>query len=73
MFAFARDGGIPGHSFLRKVDEKRSNPVRTGLCPPFLSFHLPTNIYLGSMARVYSQLYTGPSQSWELRRIRGCD
>lgn len=35
MFAFARDGGIPGHSFFRKVDAKRGNPVRTGLCPAF--------------------------------------
>lgn len=31
MFAFARDGGIPGHTFFRKVDSKRGTPVRTGL------------------------------------------
>ncbi|KAI6008810.1 amino acid/polyamine transporter I [Pisolithus orientalis] len=29
MFAFARDGGIPGHNFFRRVDAKRGNPVRT--------------------------------------------
>lgn len=30
MYAFARDGGIPGHEFFRKVDSKRGTPVRTG-------------------------------------------
>lgn len=29
MFAFARDGGIPGHKFFQKVDAKRQSPVRT--------------------------------------------
>ncbi|KAG1721890.1 hypothetical protein EDB19DRAFT_1917028 [Suillus lakei] len=31
MFAFARDGGIPGHTFFRKVDSKRGTPVRTAI------------------------------------------
>ncbi|PSR74552.1 hypothetical protein PHLCEN_2v9729 [Hermanssonia centrifuga] len=31
MYAFARDGGIPGHKFFNKVDSKRKSPVRTGL------------------------------------------
>lgn len=30
MFAFARDGGIPGHRFFNKVDSKYNSPVRTG-------------------------------------------
>ncbi|KAI6021042.1 amino acid/polyamine transporter I [Pisolithus marmoratus] len=38
MFAFARDGGIPGHKFLRKVDVKRGNPVRTVWLACTLSF-----------------------------------
>ncbi|OJA14649.1 hypothetical protein AZE42_02671 [Rhizopogon vesiculosus] len=40
MFAFARDGGIPGHSFFRKVDAKRGNPVRTVWLACTLSFIL---------------------------------
>jgi hypothetical protein len=31
MYAFARDGGIPGHKFFNKVDPKRKVPVRTGM------------------------------------------
>lgn len=30
MYAFARDGGIPGHRFLHKVDAKSKCPTRTG-------------------------------------------
>ena len=37
MYAFARDGGIPGHTFFHKVDAKRKSPVRTGA----LLFNLP--------------------------------
>lgn len=37
MYAFARDGGIPGHTFFNKVDSKWRSPIRTGkfsaLCP----------------------------------------
>ncbi|KAI6127158.1 amino acid/polyamine transporter I [Pisolithus sp. B1] len=40
MFAFARDGGIPGHKFFRKVDAKRGNPVRTVWLACTLSFCL---------------------------------
>ncbi|KAH9920626.1 amino acid/polyamine transporter I [Fomitopsis serialis] len=29
MYAFARDGGIPGHTFFHKVDVKRKSPIRT--------------------------------------------
>lgn len=30
MYAFARDGGIPGRQFFHKVDPKRKSPIRTG-------------------------------------------
>ncbi|KAG1765043.1 amino acid/polyamine transporter I [Suillus placidus] len=40
MFAFARDGGIPGHTFFRKVDSKRGTPVRTVWLACALSFLL---------------------------------
>ncbi|KAG0697353.1 amino acid permease-domain-containing protein, partial [Suillus ampliporus] len=40
MFAFARDRGIPGHSFFRKVDLKRGTPVRTVWLACTLSFIL---------------------------------
>ncbi|KIK38114.1 hypothetical protein CY34DRAFT_15249 [Suillus luteus UH-Slu-Lm8-n1] len=40
MFAFARDGGIPGHTFFRKVDSKRGTPVRTVWLACTLSFIL---------------------------------
>ncbi|KAH7906726.1 amino acid/polyamine transporter I [Hygrophoropsis aurantiaca] len=40
MFAFARDGGIPGHSFFKVVDTKRASPVRTVWLACTLSFLL---------------------------------
>ncbi|KAH7925965.1 APC amino acid permease [Leucogyrophana mollusca] len=40
MFAFARDGGIPGHSFFKRVDAKRGSPVRTVWLACTLSFLL---------------------------------
>ncbi|KAI0922378.1 hypothetical protein AcV7_005925 [Taiwanofungus camphoratus] len=40
MYAFARDGGIPGHSFFRKVDVKRKSPIRTVWLACTLSFIL---------------------------------
>ncbi|KIM88000.1 hypothetical protein PILCRDRAFT_814677 [Piloderma croceum F 1598] len=40
MFAFARDGGIPGHKFFQKVDAKRQSPVRTIWLACTLSFIL---------------------------------
>ena len=30
MYAFARDGGIPGHSFFAKVSTNWKSPIRTG-------------------------------------------
>jgi amino acid transporter len=30
MYAFSRDGALPGSSFFHKVDAKRKTPVRTG-------------------------------------------
>jgi amino acid transporter len=30
MYAFARDGGIPGHKFFAKVDDRWKSPIRTG-------------------------------------------
>ncbi|EGN97718.1 hypothetical protein SERLA73DRAFT_92941 [Serpula lacrymans var. lacrymans S7.3] len=40
MYAFARDGGIPGHTFFQKVDSKRKSPVRTVWLACTLSFIL---------------------------------
>jgi len=40
MYAFARDGGIPGSSFFHKVDNKRKSPVRTVWLACTLSFIL---------------------------------
>ncbi|KAI1793757.1 APC amino acid permease [Ganoderma leucocontextum] len=40
MYAFARDGAIPGHRFFHKVDEKRKSPVRTVWLACTLSFIL---------------------------------
>ena len=34
MYAFARDGAIPGARFFHKVDKKTQSPVRTGASPP---------------------------------------
>ncbi|KAG6327888.1 hypothetical protein ID866_11201 [Astraeus odoratus] len=39
MFAFARDGGIPGHEFFRKVDSKHATPIRTGTHSMISSHH----------------------------------
>ena len=33
MYAFARDGAIPGARFFHKVDKKTQSPVRTGASP----------------------------------------
>lgn len=30
MYAFSRDGALPGHKFFHKVDQKRKSPIRTG-------------------------------------------
>ncbi|KAI0804767.1 APC amino acid permease [Irpex lacteus] len=40
MYAFARDGGIPGNKFFHKVDAKRKSPVRTVWLACLLSFCL---------------------------------
>ncbi|KAM5545481.1 hypothetical protein V8D89_000519 [Ganoderma adspersum] len=40
MYAFARDGGIPGHAFFYKVDQKHKSPVRTVWLACILSFIL---------------------------------
>ncbi|KAI0684330.1 amino acid transporter [Earliella scabrosa] len=40
MYAFARDGGYPGHRFFHKVDAKRKSPVRTVWLACTLSFIL---------------------------------
>jgi hypothetical protein len=40
MYAFARDGGIPGHRFFHKVDIKRKSPIRTVWLACTLSFLL---------------------------------
>ena len=36
MYAFSRDGAIPGSKFLHKVDKRWRSPIRTGSLRPFL-------------------------------------
>ncbi|KAM5545486.1 hypothetical protein V8D89_000524 [Ganoderma adspersum] len=40
MYAFSRDGAIPGHKFFHKVDEKTRSPIRTVWLACTLSFIL---------------------------------
>ncbi|EJF61992.1 APC amino acid permease [Dichomitus squalens LYAD-421 SS1] len=40
MYAFSRDGAIPGHKFFHKVDEKTKSPIRTVWLACTLSFIL---------------------------------
>ncbi|KAF7290835.1 Amino-acid permease BAT1 [Mycena indigotica] len=40
MFAFARDGGIPGHTFFNYVNTRWKSPIRTVWLACFLSFCL---------------------------------
>ncbi|KAI1793751.1 APC amino acid permease [Ganoderma leucocontextum] len=40
MYAFSRDGAIPGHRFFQKVDEKTRSPIRTVWLACTLSFIL---------------------------------
>ncbi|KAI0044576.1 APC amino acid permease [Auriscalpium vulgare] len=40
MYAFARDGGIPGHTFFHKVDQRWQSPIRTVWLACTLSFCL---------------------------------
>lgn len=40
MYAFARDGGIPGHKFFHKVDPETKSPIRTVWLACTLSFIL---------------------------------
>jgi len=40
MYAFSRDGALPGHRFFHKVDQKRKSPVRTVWLACTLSFIL---------------------------------
>lgn len=39
MYAFSRDGALPGHKFFHKVDAKRKSPIRTGIINS--SGHIP--------------------------------
>ena len=56
MYAFARDGGIPGHKFFHKVDPKTQSPVRTGALVVELDLIALLTI-LCSVARVHAELY----------------
>ena len=40
MYAFARDGGIPGHKFFAKVSSNWKSPIRTGLSFGIIAFVL---------------------------------
>ena len=63
MYAFARDGGIPGHKFFHKVDAKRKSPVRTGqscLTVPVSTMFYSRTYVTFSVARMLPELLSRP-------------
>ena len=48
MYAFSRDGGIPGHKFLAKVSPQWKSPIRTGAPDFFASLLLGLAVRWGS-------------------------
>jgi len=65
MFAFARDGGIPGHKFFRQVDVKRGTPIRTGA----LHGHLNCSVRLNAECSVACLLAEFPTCSSKSRQF----
>ena len=57
MYAFARDGAIPGHKFFHKVDPKSKSPTRTGA---WLRVGCSRGWLTGcdSVARVHAELHS---------------
>ena|ERR1700691_3538704 len=73
MYAFARDGGIPGHKFFHKVDAKRKSPIRTSQSQPYRASLCFTHKHLiVSMACMYSELYIGVTQLGKCCRLLCC-
>ena len=58
MYAFARDGGIPGHEFFHKVNPKTKSPVRTVWLACTLSFILGLPSLGSSVAFAAATRYT---------------
>lgn len=56
MYAFARDGGIPGHKFFNNVSHKWKSPIRTGAFT-FSSLHALAKLLPVSLAGVHVELY----------------
>ena len=61
MYAFARDGGIPGHKFFHKVDPKTQSPVRTGALHACWILPLCSRHYLVWLACTLSFILALPS------------
>lgn len=64
MYAFSRDGALPGHTFFHKVDQKRKSPIRTGtlhLKPRFTPSNKKTS-GVHSLARMHLELHPRPPQ-----------
>jgi len=77
MYAFSRDGGIPGHKFFHKVDKKRQSPIRTVWLACTLSFILglpslgssvafsaATSIATIGLYISYGIIFSSPSKLW---------
>lgn len=72
MYAFARDGGLPGHNFFHNVHGSWRSPIRTGV-----SFGISFYVFYGlvtdigffdrSVARMRAQLHTRTSESGKHR------
>lgn len=69
MYAFARDGGIPGHKFFHKVDAKTQSPIRTGQFLPYNLFVTSLTQRASSVARLHTKLHSRPPQSWQRRCV----
>jgi hypothetical protein len=65
MYAFARDGGIPGHQFFNKVDCRWKSPIRTGECPDLKGLGNVEDF--SSLAGVYVELPAWVAKSWKHR------
>jgi hypothetical protein len=67
MYAFARDGGFPGHSFFHYVHPTTHVPVRTGKSQTRNAFNL--ELIVCSMACLHAELYLGVAKFCKCRRI----
>ena len=71
MYAFARDGGIPGHKFFNYVSPQWKSPIRTGELKA--GSESPAANPSFSMASVFPELHSRSSKSWQYRCILCCN